>query len=503
MIASVHSAYLWGTDALSVVVEADIQFGIPGFSIVGLPDNAVKESKDRIRSAIRNSGFDFPPRRITVNLAPADRKKEGGIFDLPICVAILTALGVIPQERVKGILFVGELGLTGEVRPVRGAISSAFLARQRGLAGIVCPEPNAREACLSGARVWPVGDLKEIVSLLRGPLPEPAEVPDGHADPGVADVPGLSDVVGQELPKRALTVAAAGVHNVLFIGPPGAGKSMLARRLPSLLPALSQEEVLECTRIYSAAGKLGNAPLIGTRPFRAPHHTISDVGLIGGGSIPAPGEVTLAHNGVLFLDELPEFRRAALESLRQPLEDGVVTISRALAAVTFPSRFQLVAAMNPCPCGFLGHPAKECRCTPVQVSRYRSRVSGPLLDRIDIHVWVDPVDASHILSSAHPSSPSRIKDQVAAARSLQRERGFLNARIPDGEMERLCSIDSRGRGLLVHAMKSCHLSMRGFKRVIKVARSIADLEGSPSIGHDHLAEALQYRPDGASLLMAV
>ncbi len=498
MIASVHSAYLWGTDALSVVVEADVQLGMPGFSIVGLPDNGVKESKERIRSAIKNSGFEFPPRRITVNLAPADQKKEGGIFDLPICVAILTALNVIPRDRVEDILFVGELGLTGEVRPVRGAISSASLARAKGFRGIVCPEANTREACLSGADVWPVRDLKEIVGFLRSALPGPAIETEPQKRPGDASGPDLSDIVGQELPKRALAVAAAGSHNLLFVGPPGAGKSMLARRLPPLLPPLSREEVLQCTRIYSAAGKLGKNSVMNVRPFRAPHHTISDAGLIGGGAFPTPGEATLSHNGVLFLDELPEFRRPVLESLRQPLEDGFVTISRALSSVTFPARFQLIGAMNPCPCGFLGHPSRECRCTPVQLARYRGRVSGPLLDRIDLHVWVDPVDASSILSPGHSSSSSRIKDLITAARALQQERGCLNADIPDGEMEKACGIDAPGKFLLLHAMKNCSLSMRGFRRVIKVARTIADLEGSRAIRHDHLAEALQYRPDGTA-----
>jgi magnesium chelatase family protein len=503
MIASVHSAYLWGTDAVSVVVEADIQLGMPGFSIVGLPDNGVKESKERIRSAIKNSGFEFPPRRITVNLAPADRKKDGGIFDLPICVALLTALGVIPQDRVGGILFVGELGLTGEVRPVKGAISSASLARIEGFDGIVCPADNAREACLSGARVWPAKDLKELVGFLREALPGPAVMPEGQEGPGQESGLGLSDVVGQELPKRALTIAAAGGHNLLFVGPPGAGKSMLARRLPFLLPPLSWEEVLECTRIYSAAGKLGKDAIVCARPLRAPHHTISDAGLIGGGSIPSPGEVTLAHNGVLFLDELPEFRRPALESLRQPVEDGCVTISRALSSVTFPARFQLIGAMNPCPCGFLGHPSRECRCTPVQLARYRARVSGPLLDRIDLHVWVDPVDASAILSPGPSLSSGHTRGLITAARSFQQERGCLNGAMPDAEMEKACRIDAKGRGLLVHAMKNCSLSMRGFRRVIKVARSIADLEGSPAIRNDHLAEALQYRPGGLSLPLAV
>ncbi|MGC9325863.1 MAG: YifB family Mg chelatase-like AAA ATPase, partial [Desulfomonilia bacterium] len=326
MIASVKSASLWGTDALGVVVEAHVQGGLPTFGIVGLPDSSVKESRDRVRSAIINSGLDFPPKRITVNLAPADVKKEGGIFDLPICVAILAALGVIPKERAQNYLYVGELGLDGRIRPVRGVISSAALAKKSGLKGIVCPTGNVTEACLAGGDVWPVSDIKEVVEIGGMPEPVKADSEISIQEPRQSD---LAEITGQAMPKRALEIAAAGMHNMLMIGPPGSGKSMLAKRLPSILPPLSRREILDCTRIYSAAGRLKRNSIVTLRPFRSPHHTISDAGLIGGGTIPSPGEVTLSHNGVLFLDELPEFKRSALEALRQPLEDGSVTVSRA------------------------------------------------------------------------------------------------------------------------------------------------------------------------------
>jgi magnesium chelatase family protein len=494
MIASAHSASLWGTDALGVVVEAHVQGGLPTFSIVGLPDSSVKESRDRVRSAIINSGLDFPPKRITVNLAPADVKKEGGIFDLPICVAILAAMGVVPKDHISEYLFVGELGLDGRVRPVRGVLSSAALAHQKGLKGIVCPVENGTEACLAGSCVWPVNDLIEVVEILRDGMPEPAKI---KKDLKVEEIsyPDLAEITGQAMPKRALEIAAAGGHNILMIGPPGAGKSMLAKRLPSILPSLSRREMLECTSIYSAAGRLKKNSIMRARPFRAPHHTISDAGLIGGGTIPSPGEVTLSHNGVLFLDELPEFKRSALEALRQPIEDGAVTVSRANTALTFPSCFQLIAAMNPCPCGFLGHPKKQCRCTPAQIARYRTRVSGPLMDRIDIHVWVDPVEAKSVLNPDVSITSCMVRNRVMRARATQLARGFENARIPDNSLDGPCRLDAAGKNLLITAMEKYSLSMRGYKRVIKVARTIADIEGSDKIHDFHIAEALQYRPE--------
>jgi magnesium chelatase family protein len=494
MIASVKSAALIGTDAIGITVEADVKHGMPSFSIVGLPDNAVKESRDRVRSAIANSGLDFPPLRIVVNLAPADVKKEGGVYDLPIAIAILAAMGVVPREAASSYLFIGELGLTGSIRSTKGAISAAFLSKSLGLKGVICPRTNMNEALLSGTCVWPCRDIKEVVRILKenpeGILRTEIQLPEK-----TDHEPDMSEIAGQTLPKRAVTISALGGHNLLMTGPPGAGKSMLAKRLPSILPPLTRQEILECTRIYSVTGRLPRNSIILTRPFRSPHASISEAGLIGGGGNPSPGEITLAHNGVLFMDEMPEFKRSALEAMRQPMEDGEVTVSRASLSVTFPSRFQLIAAMNPCPCGFKGHPAKECRCTPQQISKYLSKLSGPLLDRIDLHVWVDPVEIENVVNCAPGIPSSQIRESIMNARQMQIERGYINARIPDKDIDRICSLSASCRSLLISAMKQFNLSMRAYKRVIKVSRTIADIDGTENISERHLAEALQFRPE--------
>jgi len=503
VLARVCSAAVLGIDAYLVDVETDLAAGLPSFATVGLPHGAVKEGRERVNAAIQNAGFTFPLARITVNLAPADIRKDGSAFDLPIALGILAASEQVQLDALKGWLVLGELGLDGEIRPVRGALSMAALAAQAGCAGVILPDANVREAAVvDGLDVRGARTLAEVVRHIgRGPVLARATVDVAalfaERAAGIVD---FEEVRGQEHAKRALEVAAAGAHNVLMIGPPGSGKTMLARRLPTILPGMALPEALETTKIHSVAGVLRTGEsLVVIRPFRAPHHTISDAGLIGGGSFPRPGEVSLAHHGVLFLDELPEFRRNVLEVLRQPLEDGAVTLSRAATSLTFPARFMLAAAMNPCPCGHLGDGVRACLCTEPMLQRYRTRVSGPLLDRIDIHLEV-PAVRYRDLGEARGGEPSvAIRDRVVRARTLQQERFasrpgiHANAHMAPREIRAYCRLSDGADALLRTAIARLGLSARAYHRTLKIARTIADLAGAAAIEAPHVSEAVQYR----------